>query len=100
MIESSTQLEYSLFLGYPLDLQLLSFIENIPSHLEELYFKDEQLKIVTYQGTRFIGKDFGESFALDELDQLISHILSLFGKLFPQFSFQPKSFTLFAINES
>lgn len=77
-------IEYQLFLGIPLEGDLLSLYGSLNPKLLELFLGD-YLRTVTFQKREFLGKAMGMVSTLPQIELSEAHLRSLLSKLFPQY---------------
>ncbi len=92
--------EVELFLGLPLEAELLEALEKIEPDFKDLFIKldsDIYLEKVTFESVNYLGKKTKRLENTTSLKQLEINIYSLLKRLLPHFSFQQAPLYLFPL---
>lgn len=81
--------EVQLFIGFPLDQNLQSHIERLPSEVKSLFISAKNpsyLEEITFENTLYLGKRIGSICDVSQARLYQAHIESLVTKFLPEVS--------------
>jgi hypothetical protein len=89
---------YQLFLGFPVENQILSALESLSLSVRTLFIQNspDYLHEIYYEGRIYLGKPLKPMVDTEELEELEANIYSLLNKLLPNQPIKSNPLILFA----